>query len=294
MKNILALAFLLLAAPAFSQEIRLGIYPLKAIGGSLSADQIAAVQSRISGIVANAGFASADPNAPIGVLPELILSAPRTVNAGTRNLTTIDAELVLTVRQRGETGTIFGSKRKRFSVSGKDLQQAQSQLAAQVPVNDPAWQPFLEGLKPKIADYFAQHCAEILAEADRDASTGNYARALSALVNVPNGTNCRAEADAKLTKTYARAREVICQKYLAQARASAAIKNYTQAAESLRNIDPEAVCFKDAQNFAEAMRKEADDDARAQLDALKELWKAQASFDNRRLDIIQGFLREAF
>jgi hypothetical protein len=297
MKNILALALLLLVGRAFSQvstEIPLGIFPVKTSGGSLNADQEAAVRSKIAGIVANAGFASTDPNAPVGIVPELVLYEPRKVAAGTRTLTTIDAELVLNVRQRNENGVIFGSKRKRFGVSGRDLQQAQSQLVAQLPVSDPAWQTFLQEMKPKIQDYFNQHCAEILAEADRDANTGNYQRALSALVNMPNGTECRPKADAQLVKTYARARDVICQRNLTQAKSAAAVKDYPQAAAALRNIDPEAACFVEAQAFVRELQQNADTDFRAQLDALTELWKAQSSFDNRRLEIIQGFLSAIF
>lgn len=294
MKNIFTLAMLLLAGQVFAQEIPLGVFPVKTSGGSLNADQLAAVRSKIAGLVADAGFASTDPNAPVGVLPELVLYEPRTVAAGTRNLTTIDAELVLTVRQRNENGVIFGSKRKRFGVSGRDLQQAQSQLVAQLPLSDPALAAFLQEMKPKVQDYFNQHCAEILAEADRDANTGNYQRALSALVNLPNGNECRAKADAQLVKTYARARDVICQRNLTQAKSAAAVKDYAQAAAALRNIDPEAACFAEAQAFVRELQQNADTDFRAQLDALTELWKAQSSFDNRRLEIIQGFLKDVF
>lgn len=284
---------LMLAAALDAQEIRLGIYPVKPTG-NLTTDQMAAARSKITSLVASQGIASADASAPLGVLPEIILNEPRTVAAGTRTITTIEGELVLTVKQAGETGAILGSQSKKFAASGKDLAQAKSQLMASLPVNEASWQLFFTEMKAKAADFFAKNCPQLIADADRDAATGNYARSLSALLNIPSGSACRADADARLASTYSRAREVICQKSLTQARAAAAVKNYELAAASLRAIDPEAACFSEIKSFVGEMQGHADADFKATLDALTEYWKAESSFENRRLEVVQQFLKDSF
>ncbi len=293
MKPIFSAFLLFLAASINAQEIRLGIYPIKQTG-SLTSDQLATARTKITSLVAAQGIASADASAPLGVLPEIVLYEPRTVAAGTRNLTTIEGELVLTVRQLGETGAIIGSKSKKFAASGRDLAQAKSQLMAALPVNDASWQPFFVEMKAKSADFFVKNCPQLIADADRDAATGNYARSLSALLNIPSGSACRADADARLATTYSRAREVICQKSLTQARAAAAVKNYELAAASLRAIDPEAACFSEVKSFVAEMQGHADADFKTTLDALTEYWKAESSFENRRLEVIQDFLKNSF
>lgn len=287
------LAALLLGCSAVAaQEVPMAVYPLRATNG-LSFDQLKAVHSKIVSLVSSTGYASTDGGAAVGVLPEIIVYTPRTVSAGMSNLTVIDAELVLNVQQR-DGQTVFGSRRKKFSASGKDEQQARNQLVSTLPASDPGLQTFLTEIKPKVQDYYAKNCATVIAEADRMVTVDNFQKALSTLLNIPAGIPCRAEADAKLQKVYAQYRDNICRKNLLAAQSAAAAKNYTESAALLRNIDPQSACYKDAQNFVGQLRSQTDADFTKTLDALTEYWKAESSLDNRRYEIVRSFLKDSF
>lgn len=294
MNKVLSLfaALLLGCLPVAAQDVPLAVYAVRNPNG-LSPDQVSAVHSKIVSLVANTGYASTDGGAAVGVQPEIIVYAPRTVSAGIRNLTTLDAELVLNVQQR-DGQTVFGSKRKKFSASGKDEQQARSQLVAALPSSDAGLLAFLTEVKPKVQEYYSKNCATVMAEAERMATVANFQKALSTLLNIPAGTPCRAEADVKLQKVYNQYRDNICRKNLLAAQGAAAAKKYAESAAYLRNIDPQSACYQDAQNFVGQLRSQADADFTKTLDALTEYWKAESSLDNRRFEIVRSFLKDSF
>lgn len=294
MKHILTL--LLLAAfcrPIAAQELPLAVYPIRQAGGQLTADQLAVARNKVIGLVAVAGFASTDLGAPVGVVPELVLYEPRTVQTGTRNLTALEGELVLTVQQR-DGGVVFGASRKKLTASGKDAAQAKSQLLAAIPTRDPGLQTFLLDLKPKIADYYAKNCALLLADAERKASTDDFAAALSVLMNIPGDAACRADADKLLETTYTQVRDRICQQQFLAAQSAAAVKDYAAAVAALRLIDPRSSCYAPALDLLPALRSQADADYNATLDALVEYWKSESAIEQRRFAIVREFLKDVF
>ena len=294
MKTAILLLFLplLSSLPLVAQELPLAVYTLNH-SGKLSNDQEAALRSKIIGMVSNTGYASADNGAPVGVAAELVQYEPRTVNAGTRNLVTIEAELVLTVQQR-DGKAVFGSKRKKITVSGRDLAQAKSQIVAAFPSNDAILQAFLQETKPKIEDYYSKNCALLLADAERKATTDQFADALSILTNIPANAGCRADADQQLEKVYNQYRDQICRRQMLAVQSATAAKDYSAAAAALRLIDPRSSCYAEAGKLAEQLRSQADADFNTTLDALVEYWKSESALDQRRYDIVRSFLKDIF
>lgn len=292
MKNTMLALLLLCSTLSRAQDIPLAVYPVRQ-ANNLSAEQMATLRSKIITLVSNAGYASTDAGAAVGVQAEITQSEPRTVNTGTRNLTIIDAELVLRVQQR-DGAVIFGSKSKKLGASGKDAQQARRQLLAALSATDAAFQTFLQETKPKIADYYQQNCARLLADAQRKSTTDQFKDALSILVNIPGNTACRADADKQMETTYAQYRDQICSHRLMQAQSAAAAKNYAAADAALRQIDPRAGCFPEAQKFVQQLRDQANADRGAELNALVEYWKAEAALDRRHDEIVRSFLKDLF
>ncbi len=285
---------ILLSLPLFAQEIRLGIYPVKQAGG-LTMEQVSIVKTKIERLVGSCGIEAADPLAPLGVQAEVKIDEQRVTEAGDRKLARFDAELIIAVRQSGESGAFLGSMSRRFAAAGSSPELAKSHLLDALPTSDPEWAVFFNRMKKQVVEYFNKNCPQTLAEADRDASAGDFGRALSALVNVPSAAACRADADEKLASTYGRAREAICQKQLAAARASAAVKDYSAAAASLRGVDPEAGCFLDAQNLLAEMQGRASGEFKAELDAVAEHWNAGArGLKEQRRSVVQHFLNSEY
>lgn len=271
-----------------AQDLVLGLYPLQS-GSHLNGDQRRNVEAKLRSLVGAAGAVAGDALAQVGLSTSWNQYEPRTVSAGTRNLTVIDAEITFTAQQR-DGKTVFGTFQKKISGSGTDLRQAQSSLLTAMPSNDAGFSRFLTQSKTAIGDYYAKNCTEIMAEADRAANTGNGRQALSTLLNIPAATPCRQEADAKLLAVYARQRDQMCQQYLTQARAAAAAKDYRRAVDMLKFIDPEAACYAQATAFIAELNAQVNADYRAELDTLQQWLTARTDIEKFRVNLIRDFL----
>jgi len=285
-------AFLTFGGALGAQDLALGIYPLRD-AGQLSAAQRQTVESKIKSLLTGNNLTAADSRAPVGIRAEWVQYEPKTADAGLRKVTVIEAELVFVAQQNGG-GATFGAYRKKLTGSGTDARQAQNGLLAAIPSKDAGFDRFIAEVRPKIEQYFAEHCAEILADADKAANTGNLQQAISSLYNIPAGSSCRAGADAKLTALYNRNRDNLCNKYLSQARAAAAVKNYPRTAELLGYIDPEAACAKEAGAFIDELGKQADADFKAKLDTLSKWLSARTELEKFRHGLLQDYLIRQF
>jgi hypothetical protein len=129
-----------------------------------------------------------------------------------------------------------------------------------------------------------------MAEADRSANTGNQKQALSTLLNIPSATPCRKDADAKLLTVYARYRDQMCEQYLTQAKAAAAVKDYRRAVDMLKFIDPEAACYSQASAFIASLNAQVNADYQAELDTLQKWLTARTDIEKFRVNLIRDYL----
>ena len=147
MKNIFFLAVLLCASPILAQDMPMIVLPIKST--DLSSAQQSIAQSKVTAMMCIAGYLNSATGALVSIQPELIELAPQTANSGTPAQATVQAELVLTVFE-DDGKVVLGTKRKRFSATGKTKQQALSQLMLNIRIGDADIQAFLTGLKPQV------------------------------------------------------------------------------------------------------------------------------------------------
>lgn len=283
----------LLSVPLSAQDLTLGIYPLRDAGNKLNAAQRQTVEGKIKSLLTNNGVAAGDARAPIGISAEWVQYDAKTVDAGMRKLTVVEGELVFVAQQNGGK-TVFGTYRKKLNASGNDARQAQNGLLAAVPSKDAGFEKFLAELRPQVSQYFAEHCKDILADADKAAATGDLQLAMATVYNVPAGSACHADATAKLSALYSKHRDKMCAQYLSQARAAAAVKNYPRAAELLRYIDPEASCAKEADTFISELSQQVDADHKAELETVRQALSARTEMEKFRLDLFRDYLSRQF
>ncbi len=293
-KNMLrALTFaisLVSCTALFSQQIRLGLYPVKDPANVLAGFQRESVHTKLRGWMTGNDIAVADIHAPVGVQPELIFGEARTVDAGMKKLTVIDAELVMTLKQINGNPT-FASYSKKLSASGNDAAAAKRELVSKLPSNDAKFEAFLKENTPKIAAYYAENCKAIQSEAEALGNRQEYDKALGLLVNMPSNLPCFEASKNMISAFYDKRRDAICKLILLRAKAAAAKKDYGSAVQALQHIDPSASCFGEAEAFVVEMNKSADADFAAQLETLKAYYEAKAKTDDQqRVIIVQDHL----
>jgi hypothetical protein len=218
------------------------------------------------------------------------MNEPRTVAAGLRNLTVYDGELILTAQQKDGKQT-FGVFRKKISGSGTSSSLAISNLVSNIATSEPKFADFMNTLRPKVNKFFAENCNNLMAEATRQMDAGQMKSAMSTLLNIPAQAPCRADADTRLKSNYSRYREFICNQSLMAAKAAAAAKDYAAAVQALKYIDPEAACAKEANAYISDMQKNADADYKAQLETVKEYFKAIANQQNWQILLMRDYIR---
>lgn len=277
-------------APLFSQQIRLGLYPVQDPARALAGFQRESLHTKLRGWMTGANIAVADIHAPVGVQPELIFGETRTVDAGMKKMTVVDAQLVMTMKQINGNPT-FASYTKKLTASGNDEAAAKRELISKLPNSDAGFEAFLKENAPKIAAYYAENCKSIQSEAEALGNRQEYDKALGLLVNMPTDLPCFESSKKMITAFYEQRRDAMCKLILLRAQAAAAKKDYANAVQALQHIDPAASCFGEAEKFVEDMKKSADADFAAQMDTLKAYYQAKAQTDDQqRILIVQDHL----
>jgi hypothetical protein len=291
MLKLLTLALSLASCTAlFSQQMRLGLYGVKGATSELSAMQREAIHTKLRGWMTGKDLVVADVHAPVGVQPELIFGAARTVDAGMKKLTVVDAELVLTLQQVNGNPA-FASYTKQLSASGNDANAAKRELISKMPTSDAGFEAFLRENTPKVVAYYAENCKAIQSEAEALGARQEFDKALGLLVNMPNNLPCAEASKGMVSAFYEKRRDAICGLTLLRAKAAAAKKDYDAAVKALHHIDPIASCFGDAMKFVDELKASADADFGAQLDTLKAYYGAKANVDDQqRILIVQDHL----
>lgn len=291
MSRLLSLLLLIgFCNTAFSQDVRLGLYPISTEMGQMAGFQREALHTKLRGWLASKGYVAADINAPIGVLPTFSFGEARTVDAGMKKMTVVDAELVLTLQQRKGNPT-FASFSKKFTASGTDANSAKRELLNQIPIKDAGFEAFLKENLPKVTAFYAEHCKDLLAEAEALGTRQEYEQALGLLVNIPTNLPCHQDTKALVKSFYEKKRDLICEFTLLRAQSAAAKKDYDGAVRALQDIDPEAKCFGEAVKYVEELKASVDADYKAELDTIKAYYEAKAKVsDEQRVIIVQDHL----
>lgn len=277
---------------AQDQQLLLGLGDLQVSGGSLTSAQRTAVHGKVRTLLAATGFSAEGLQVPVILSPELQLMEPRAVETGTKTLYVIDANLTYTIKQK-EGNPIFGALAKRISGSGTSNALALSNLISNLPMQDAKFNTFVTEMKIAVMEYYSKQCQNLIAESNRLVETGQYAKAFGILSNIPIESSCSSTASSALKAVYQKQRDAICGYYLLQAKTSAAAKQYDQTLWALKKIDGDAPCAQEAFALANELKGAVDADFKANLDALKEYYKAQASQNNWNINLMKDYYLQA-
>jgi hypothetical protein len=232
----------------------------------LTASQLSKLESKITQITTRAGLAANSYNQTFVIYPKFAIYESQVVEGGMQNITVLTAELSLYILQT-TTNVLFASVSKPLKGSGKSREAAITQLISQIPVSDKAFAVFIDEGKQKIIQYYETNCNNIVKKADSYIQRQQYDQALGLLMSVPEEVSaCYDKILNKAIDTHQALLTQICSEKMLQAKTMLATKNYEGTLGVLSEIDPSAVCFKEALAMVQSIENRISEAEKQQWD----------------------------
>jgi hypothetical protein len=292
MKNIILLILINVPFFLFAQENALGIYPGHPSSGISYSDFNNAVK-KVENWATQNGYTLLGKNSGTGLKIDLLVNDARTVNAGMRNLTVVEGEILVSY-QSSAGNSVFGQYRKAYKGSGTSASQAKTNFYNAIPGSNSEFGDFLAEMEDKVVSYYNENCTATMDAANLEIQNRSLSGAVETLMAVPAQSSCKQNANSLLNKLYQQERDRLCEKFLANAKANAAQKKYDIAVAYLQRIDPESSCFVEVNSFISEMKTSVNIDVQNELDALKSFYEAIGNQDNYRFIVLKDHLAGKF
>lgn len=160
----------------------------------------------------------------------------------------------------GISGTKFASVSTEVKGIGESETKAYISALKNLKTTDPKYQSFIEKGKTKIIEYYNSKCDFILKEAEMLTSKNEFDAAIATLTSIPEVCKvCYDKAMTAVAPIYQKQIDRQCKANLMEAKnawnQSQDASGASTAANYLGQIDPNASCFAEAQNFSNAIAK---------------------------------------
>ena len=233
-----------------------------------------------------ANSVSSDMNGTFVMYPVVNVLDQKLVEGGLRNITMVEVELSLFVKQV-LTHTLFGSCSKTLKGNGRNLSDAIRNAFSGINMRDNVYSQFLIQTKEKIANYYLENKANLLSQARQLASNQQYEQALTLLMTFPQNLKGADEVQAAAIEIYKKYQNKICSQMILKANAAISLQNYEEATSILATIDTESICHPDALKLIKKVEETIRTDQKAEQELEEKLLDKQISLEKKRIDAIK-------
>lgn len=236
--------------------------------------------------VMGANGVSSETNGTFIMYPVVNILDQKLVEGGLRNITMVEVELSLFVKQV-VTHTLFGSCSKILKGNGRNLSDAIRNAFSGINMRDNVYSQFLTQTKEKIANYYLENKAKLLSQAHQLAASQQYEQALALLTTFPQNLKGANEVQAAAIEIYKKYQNQVCAQMILKAEAAISLQNYEEAASILASIDTESVCHSDALNLIKKIEDTIKADQKAEQELEEKLLNKKISLEKKRIDAIK-------
>ena len=188
------------------------------------------------------------------VAPKLEVVSVSVDKSGIGNVYLAECELSINIERRtinGYGGAVFNSFSKNVTGSGSTKAEAIRNAVSSIRSSDPVIVSFLINSKQKIAEYFKQHCNDVIKQAEQALALKEYELAISLYFSVPTNAPCYEEARQRSEGVYNKYQDDQCEKNLTKLKAYVAMglndeKKYDDVMATVNTLDPTAKCYAEA------------------------------------------------
>ncbi len=216
--------------------------------------------------------------------PKLTVNDTKVADGGMQSITIVSAELTLFVQQ-ADTRMIFATLSKRVSGSGTNQAAAISNAIANISVNDPEFDQFIETAKGKIVSYYESKCDDIMKQAEAMVKKQDYQQAIGILMGIPEEVKgCYDNAQKKSLVIYKAYENKMCAQQLQDAKIQLAANNYEEALAVLKNVDPECKCSKEANMLIKETAAKVTAQQKKEWDTALRIYEDAITMEQHRVD----------
>lgn len=251
----------------------------------MDANAFRLLATRLNAVMGVNGVSS-ETNGTFVIYPVVNILDQKLVEGGLRNITMVEVELSLFVKQV-VTHTLFGSCSKILKGNGRNLSDAIRNAFSGMNTRDNVYSQFLTQTKEKIANYYLENKANLLSQAHQLAANQQYEQALALLTTFPQNLKGANEVQAAAIEIYKKYQNQVCAQMILKAEAAISLQNYEEAAFILASIDTESVCHSDAMKLIKKVEDTIKADQKAEQELEEKLLNKKISLEKRRIDAIK-------
>ena len=203
-----------------------------------------------------------------------------------QNITVTTCELSLYIKQV-DNNILFSSIIRQVKGSGNNKQSAITNAISKIPTSDKDFQTFIETGKGKIIQYYESKCQDIISKSESLVKMQKYEDALGLLLTVPEVVSCYSKVQGKSFEVFKAFQNQKCATKLQEAKTALATNNYNLALETLGQIDPSTICFKESQQLMKSAESKIDAEEKKQWDLQMKIYNDAVSLEKQRINAIK-------
>jgi hypothetical protein len=259
------------------------------VSGGLSNTHLQRLHDKFVDALTENGIVSLNVQNNLVLYPIIKLYNEQTVNPGLQNLTVIEAEISLYVKQL-DSKAIFASVTKKLKGSGRDRDLALNNLVSNAKFDDEKTKAFLEKAKQKAVAYYNQRCSSIIAQADQMMKMNQAREAMVSLLSIPSEIDCFKQAQTKAVEAFTMYQNQNCNQMLLEAKAKIANRQFEQGLQLIGTIDPSSTCKSEALQVIQQASGQVEEDNKRKWDLLNKIFTDSAEIEKHRLELMSQFL----
>ncbi|WP_264520945.1 hypothetical protein [Flavobacterium sp. N1994] len=253
---------------------------------NLDDSQLAKLDTKISQIVTLSGLSDSGYDNNFVIYPKLAVNETNVVEGGMQNITVVNVELSLFIKQV-DSNILFSSVSKKISGSASSKELAITNAITKIAVNDPDYKIFIDKSKTKIIAYYEAKCADIIKKSENLIKKQQFEEAFGLLMSVPDAVSCHTQVQATALEAYKGFQKKNCTKQMQLAKNTIATNNYVETLNILSDIDPASPCYKEAQNLAKTIETKVNAEEKKLWDFQMKQYNDSVGLEKQRINAIK-------
>lgn len=252
----------------------------------LDESQLSKLESKLTNITTNAGFAAVGYNHNFVIYPKFSIYDVGVSEAGMKNVYLATTELSLFIKQV-DNNVVFSSFSKEIKGAGSSKLAALTNAISNVPVNDPQFKAFIDKGKKQILNYYELNCNDIKLKAASLVKTQSYEQAIGLLMTVPDAVSCYPEILNLAVDAFKAYQNQRCKEDIQNAKAALEANDYQLSLMILSQIDPSSPCASESLSLMKSAGSKVDVEDKRNWDFAMRAYSDSVALEKMRINAVK-------
>lgn len=276
-------------SPSFTNTLTIAVVMPNEVSGELNDIQLQRLQDKLVEILTQKGISSLNLQNNLVLYPIIKLYDEQTINPGLQNITVINADISLYIKQL-DSKVIFATLTKKLKGSGRTKELALSNLISNANFDDINTSHFMDKAKEKALTYYKERCSIIIQQVDQLTKINQTQEALALLLSIPSEIECYQQVQNKTIEVFKAYQNQNCNQLLLNAKAKIANRQFEEGLNLIGMIDPTSICKSEALLAIQQVSQQVEGDNKRKWDLLNKIFVDSAEIEKYRLTLMSQFL----